>query len=110
MKKKLSIPAFLNTTEGGPDTIYIGTIEFPYRGMIMFHMGSPNLEALHDMAEKLGIRKWFQDDDDHLHPHYDICKSKKSQALKLGAVEVDDRELINRCYPKLKNFMAGGEL
>lgn len=82
--------------------VYIGKLEFPYRGMIMSHMASPDLNELHEMADKIGInRKWFQDHKNNgksKHPHYDICKSKKQLAIKYGAVEVSDRELIRQCY------------
>ena len=81
-------------------TVYIGTIPFPYGRMIMFHMASQDLDALHKMASAIGIkRKWFQDKQNH--PHYDVCKSYKQKAIELGAVEVNDRKLIEICYPKL---------
>lgn len=79
------------------NTVYVGILEFPYGRMLMSHMASPDLEALHRMADAIGIkRKWFQ--NKQRHPHYDICKSMKQKAIKLGAVEVSDRELIRRCY------------
>lgn len=89
--------------------VYVGTMEFPYRRMIMFHMASPDVEELHKMADAIGIqRKWFQDpkyNGKSLHPHYDVCKSKKEKAMKLGAIEVNDRELIKLCYTELKKLM-----
>lgn len=80
--------------------VYVGTIEFPYGRMIMFHMASTDLDSLHEMADKIGIRrKWFQNKLGH--PHYDICKSKKKKAIEFGAIEINDRELIKICYPDL---------
>lgn len=108
--KQLKIPAFIEEPVDNPNAVYIGTLEYECNGMIMSHMGSPNLEVLHELAQKLGIRRWFQDDEHHLHPHYDVCKSKKKEAIKLGAIEVDDRDLIKFCYPRLKDYMNGGEL
>lgn len=111
MKKPLHLKGLtLFYVPDDPNAVYVGSLEYRYGDMIMSHMASPNIEALHAMAVKLGIRKWFQEDKENLHPHYDVCKSKKLQAIKLGAIEIDDRELINRCYPKLKSFMNGGEL
>lgn len=82
---------------GDDEVIYVGDIEYPFRDMLMSHMAAPNIEALHKFAEKLGLkRKWFQDSDTF--PHYDICKSKKKLAIKLGAVEVSDRQLCSECY------------
>lgn len=93
--------------------IYVGTIEWPYRHMIMFHMASDSQdpEELHQMADKLGIRrKWFQNKGtDSLTPHYDICKSKKVAALKLGATEMYDGDIIKRCFPEFhKKFGERG--
>ncbi len=85
------------------DIVYVGILEFPYRGMLMSHMGSPDLESLHRMAAAIGInRKWFQ--NHAMHPHYDICKAKKQLAIKLGALEVSDKELIRQCYPALNKL------
>lgn len=77
--------------------VYIDDYNAPFRRMIMCHMGSPNLDELHAMAAAIGVaRKWFQDKGRY--PHYDICLSKKKIALRLGAVEVDARELMRLCY------------
>lgn len=87
--------------------VYIDSYNAPYRGMIMCHMASPNIEELHNMADAIGInRKWFQDvgkGTSFYHPHYDVCKSKKLLAIKLGATEVSDRELIKLCYVRESN-------
>lgn len=83
--------------------VYVGTMEWPFRRMIMFHMATDSdLEELHLMADAIGInRKWFQNKgQDKNYPHYDICKSKKKLALEAGAKEVNDREIIKRCFNK----------
>lgn len=88
--------------------VYVGTIEWPFRRMIMFHMATDGpIEELHQMADKIGIRRaWFQNKGgDRPTPHYDICKSKKKLAIKYGAVEVNDRELIRKCFPEMRAFM-----
>lgn len=79
--------------------VYVGTMEFPFRGMLMSHMCSPDIDALHRMADAIGIkREWFQDHE--VHPHYDVSKAKKKLAIKLGAIEINDREIIRLCHPK----------
>ena len=61
--------------------------------MIMYHMAADGIDELHQMATSLGIdNKYFQDKPGK--PHYDITKSKKQLAIKLGAKEVNDRQLI----------------
>jgi len=67
--------------------IYVDEHIWPYRGMRMCHMMCEpgGEEGLHEMAEKLGLRKsWFQTRSSV--PHYDVCKAKRAQAIKLGAV------------------------
>lgn len=86
--------------------VYVGTWKWPYGRMIMFHMATDgDLEELHQMADKIGIkRKWFQNDyqgTEYHSPHYDICQSKKKLALEFGAVEINDRELVKLCFPKM---------
>lgn len=73
--------------------VYIDSANIPYRGMKMCHMIADTLEELHLMADRIGVsRRHFQDKTKY--PHYDICLTKKQQALKLGAIEVSSRELI----------------
>lgn len=50
------------------------------------HMWSENLDALHAMAHKIGMRReWFQDRPGF--PHYDLVPSRRKAAVKLGAVQ-----------------------
>jgi hypothetical protein len=42
------------------------------------------IEALHNFAAKLGMRRsWFQ--DHRVHPHYDLTSQRREAALALGA-------------------------
>jgi hypothetical protein len=46
------------------------------------------------MAQLLGLkRSWFQVSRSGM-PHYDICQSKREQAIRLGAVEIDRRKMV----------------
>ncbi len=73
--------------------IYVGKNEYKYGRMIMSHMIADSLDELHEMADQLGInRKHFQDKPKR--PHYDVCKSNKKKAIKLGAKEVSDKEIV----------------
>lgn len=61
----------------------------PGRKYVMSHMIADTIVELHEMANKIGIaRKWFQGD------HYDICQSKRTLAVKHGAVEVSMRQIV----------------
>jgi len=52
-----------------------------------------DLEELHEMASRLGLkREWFQPKS---FPHYDLRPSKRSMAIKMGAKEVNGREIVD---------------
>lgn len=73
-------------------TVYVDDMyRYPmgrYRGMQMSHMIADTEEELHAMASKIGVaRKWYQGD------HYDICRSKRTLAVKNGAIEITIRQL-----------------
>jgi hypothetical protein len=71
-------------------TVYVDTMEAQFGRMIMCHMVAVNLDELHAMAEKIGVaRRHFQ--DKKRHPHYDICKSKRTLAVRAGAQEIDQK-------------------
>jgi hypothetical protein len=74
--------------------VYVGDIEWKFRNMIMFHMMADTEQELMEMVDKIGVqRKWFQHHKGS-YPHFDICKSKKVLALKNGAIELSDREMV----------------
>lgn len=77
-------------------SVYVDSSIYPYGRMMMCHMTADTLEELHAMADKIGIRrKWFQGD------HYDICKSKRALAVRLGAIECDGKTIV-RVIRKLR--------
>jgi len=62
--------------------------------MKMSHMVADSLDELHAMADKVGLKhEWFQDNPDH--PHYDLCQSKRRYAISLGAVEINNLQLVS---------------
>jgi len=89
-------------------TVYIDNACIPFGRMLMCHMISDSPEELREMADRIGVpKKWIQivgERDEHM----DICLSKKSVALMLGAREVTARELarilIMRDSPETKKI------
>ena len=74
-------------------TVYVDEPLHKLGRMIMCHMIATDRDELHEMAKKIGIRRaWFQSKGKY--PHYDICKSKRAEAVALGAIEVSSRELV----------------
>lgn len=57
--------------------------------MVMCHMLADTVAELHEFAARIGLRReWFQDGSA---PHYDVCKSRRVTAIKLGAIELPIR-------------------
>ena len=77
-------------------TVYIDNIQ-QYSSGPWCHMAPDSgLDELHAIAARIGLkREWFQ--DHHLVPHYDLRPSKRGQAIKAGAVAVNQFELLILC-------------
>ncbi|KKN73436.1 hypothetical protein LCGC14_0401390 [marine sediment metagenome] len=62
--------------------------------MKMCHMAADSLDELHEMADAIMLpRRYFQDQN-RRRPHYDIAKSKRALAVRLGALPVGERKII----------------
>lgn len=73
--------------------VYVGPSLYPYGRMIMCHMVADTPEELHAMADRIGVRRrWFQDKGRY--PHYDISKGKRAHAVYQGAIETDERSIV----------------
>lgn len=90
-------------------TIYVDELEFrgmKYRGndVRSCHMMTDgDIQELHDMATRIGMRKWFQEHENH--PHYDLMKSKRELAISYGAVEVGSIEMIYKCDKRYRELI-----
>ena len=74
--------------------VFVGTRKYKYGRMFLSHMCANTLGELHAMAELIGLKKeWFQNEPGKK-PHYDVCQLKKAEAIKHGAQLVNDRTLI----------------
>jgi hypothetical protein len=65
-------------------------------GPLWCHMIADELDELHMMAERIGLkRSWFQKDSNH--PHYDIGSPRiRALALFHGAVCLERRAFVER--------------
>ena len=76
-------------------TVYVDNYRAKYGRMVMCHMAADTLEELHEMAERIGMkRSWFQGD------HYDVSLTRIKLAIEYGAKEVTSRELVRIARPK----------
>ena len=69
--------------------------KWPYK--YFCHMVADSLDELFAMADQLSLDpKWFQHNERPWLAHYDLVKSKRADAIRLGAVEITAREWIKR--------------
>jgi hypothetical protein len=74
-------------------TVYVDHMRAQYGRMVLCHMLADSDQELHAMADRIGVaRRWHQKPGT-VHSHYDICLSKRAQAVREGAVEIGRREL-----------------
>lgn len=79
-------------------SVYVDESRYAFGRMIMCHMVADSIEELHEMADKIGIdRRHFQCSPKSAYDHYDICTSKRTEAVRLGAIEVSTRRIIEVC-------------
>lgn len=83
--------------------VYVDKARHPFRGMLMCHMIADSREELLDMADRIGVsRRWIQHEGRHSE-HFDICQSKRSLAVRLGAVEITARDLGRKLLERRKD-------
>lgn len=78
-------------------SVYVGVPMWPFGRMIMCHMVADTEAELDDMAAALGLRRaWKQHNPDRKPGtvgalvHYDVSKGKRAEAIRLGAIPLDD--------------------
>jgi hypothetical protein len=67
-------------------TVYVDDMRAPLGRLVMCHMVADGIEELHQMAERLGVCRYYQNF------HYDISLGKRAAAVRLGAREITQRE------------------
>lgn len=79
--------------------VYVDDMRAKFGRMIMCHMIGDEAE-LHSVAQRIGVaRKWYQGN------HYDICLSKKQDAISLGAIPIT----MKQCAAMVARFRETGE-
>lgn len=83
-------------------SVYVDSARNRYGRMIMCHMIADTISELHDMAIAIGmLRAWFQPTS---FPHYDVSLTRRSNAITLGAIELDRRSFV----AKMRAIRAAG--
>lgn len=76
-------------------SVYVDASIYGFGRMIMCHMIADTPEELHAMADRIGVaRRWFQAPPKASFWHYDIAKSKRTLAVKYGAIECDRNAFV----------------
>lgn len=66
------------------------------------HLYADTLDELHAFAARLGMKRaWFQHKPGRL-PHYDLTATRRRQAVRLGAIEDEDDEVLCRMLRELR--------
>jgi DNA/RNA endonuclease G (NUC1) len=87
-------------------SVYVDTAITPFGRMLMCHMVADSHTELMEMAAKLDLKsKWLQHENTYKE-HFDICLSKRTQAINLGAVVINRRQLASFLARKRKVYDA----
>lgn len=72
--------------------VYVDKQKNMLERMKLCHMLADSLDELHEMAERIGLkREWFQPKST---PHYDVNLERRKLALRFGAVEADRKKVV----------------
>lgn len=74
--------------------VYIDRYFARYRNMRMCHMMADTHHELMQMAHRLDLSPAWLQYSGQPREHFDICTSKRRQAITLGAIEVESRDLV----------------
>lgn len=75
-------------------SVYVDDMKAVFGRMVMCHMIADSSSELLSMADRIGIRRrWLQKIGTYKE-HFDICLSKKGQAIRFGAIQVTQRQLV----------------
>lgn len=77
--------------------VYVDNMQAPFGRMIMCHMVADTKEELLQMADKIGVkRKWIQDEGTYSE-HFDVSLGARKKAVEFGAKEITMREFAKIC-------------
>lgn len=72
--------------------VYVDDMQAGYGRMKMCHMLADTTDELLAMADRIGVaRRWIQKPGT-THEHFDVCMSKRAEAVKAGAVQITMRD------------------
>ena len=85
--------------------VYVDNMKADYRGMVMCHMLADTDEALHAMADRIGVtRRSWQSPGKASGSHYDISQNMRALAVATGAIEITWRQA---CAMNMRRRLTG---
>lgn len=79
-------------------SVYVDDPVYKFGRMKMCHMVADSHEELVAMADKIGVsRRWIQSEGTR-REHFDVCMSKRLEAVKAGAWQVPASELVRHMH------------
>jgi hypothetical protein len=76
-------------------TVYVDDAIWPWQGLKWCHLLADDPDELHRFAARLGIKRAsFQSAPKARAPHYDLTGYERAQAIVIGAVPCDRRQII----------------
>lgn len=86
--------------------VYVDDMRAKFGRMVMCHMAADTSAELIAMADNIGVsRKWLQQPGTW-QEHFDICVSKRVDAVAAGAVEVTRKQLVRGMIQRRKGGTA----
>ena len=74
-------------------SVYVDNMKASFGRMVMCHMVADTTDELLAMADRIGLaRRWLQKAGT-AREHFDVCLSKRADAVRFGAVEVGFGEM-----------------
>ena len=78
-------------------SVYVDNLrEYPYKVKGHFkwcHLVADSFSELVGFSQKLGLSySWLQNEN---YPHFDLTEGMRIKAVKMGAIEITDKELVD---------------
>lgn len=73
--------------------VYVDDAKYPMGRMIMCHLIADTREELFAVVDALHVGRRHMQHRNSYREHFDLCKSNRTKAIEMGAIEITSREL-----------------